>query len=130
MKERLIDFENHIKEELHDPEFLEEYLNEALKEEDPRVLLIALKYIAQSRAGGIAGFAKKAGYSRQTIYKTLSAKGNPTFKSLNTFLDAAGYRLKIIKIKKKEKTQSTKTQSTKTRLTKTRSTKRPVLSHW
>ncbi len=91
----LINFEEHLKESLQNPEFLEEYLNEALKEKDFKVLLVALRHIAESRTGGITKFAKEVGYSRQTIYKTLSEKGNPTLNNLSTFLDAAGFHLRV-----------------------------------
>jgi len=101
MVQNLIDYETHIGEVLQDPEVLEEYLNEALKEEDVRVFLVALRHIAQATKGGLAGFAKETGYSRQTLYKTLSEKGNPTWNSLSTFLNAAGFQLKVEAIKKK-----------------------------
>ncbi len=97
----LISYEDFMNRFLQDPEVLEEYLNEALKEDDVRVFLLALRNIARATKGGLAGFAKKTGYSRQTLYKTLSEKGNPTWKSLHTFLNAAGFQLKVEAIKKK-----------------------------
>lgn len=103
MGAELVDFETHIIEELQDPEFLEEYLNEALQEEDPKTFLTALKYIAKSRKGGIAQLAKDSGFSRGALYKTLSANGNPTFKSLNNFLNIAGFQLKVKAIKPAKK---------------------------
>lgn len=99
MNEQLVDYDKHIKESLQDPKFLEEYLNEALKEEDPRVLLIALKHIVESRKGGISAYARKTGLSRQTLYKTLSWKGNPTFNNLHSLLYNAGFHLKVEAIK-------------------------------
>ena len=105
MAEKLIDYEDHIVEALQDPEFLQGYLNEVLKEEDLPTFLLALKYIAKSKRGGITEFAKKAGFSRQTLYKTLSAKGNPTFKNLNIFLKTAGFHLKVEADKPARKTK-------------------------
>ena len=97
---KLINHDTLIEQALQDPKFLEEYLNEALKEDDVETFLIALRHIAKSKSGGIAGFAKHAGFSRGTIYKTLSKKGNPTIGSLNNFLGAVGFRLKVEKVEK------------------------------
>ncbi len=107
MEAKLIDFEIHIGEALQDPEFLTEFLNEALKEKDSKVFLIALRSIAKARGGGISGFAKETGFSRGTLYKTLSEKGNPTFSSLNNFIHAAGFRLKV-EVNKPEKKRNAK----------------------
>ena len=107
MEAELIDYETHIGKSLQDPKFLEAYLNEALNEKDPRVFLIALKNIAKAKGGGISGFAKQTGFSRQTLYKTLSGKGNPTFNSLIVFLNAAGFHLKVEANKPEKKPKRT-----------------------
>ncbi len=64
--------------ELRDnPDFAAEYLRAALDDNDePRVLLIALRRIAESR-GGIAKVSKAAGIERESLYRALSANGNP-----------------------------------------------------
>jgi len=104
----LIDYETHISEILQDPEVLQEYLNQALKEDDVRVFLIILGDIIKATPGGLAGVAKKTGYSRQTLYKTLSEKGNPTWTHLQKFISAAGFRLQVEPIEKKERTIANK----------------------
>lgn len=91
----LMDYETHILEELQDPEFLEGYLNEVLKEGDLPTLLVALKYIAKAKCGSIAALSEKSGYSRQTLYNTLSKNGNPTIKNLNMLLKTVGFRLQV-----------------------------------
>ena len=63
------------------PEFAAEYLKAALEDsDDPRVLLIALRHIALAR--GIANVAKAAGVERESLYRALSASGNPRLSTL------------------------------------------------
>jgi len=70
-----------------------EYLKAALEdEEEPRVLLIALRQIAQAR-GGIAKVAKAAGVERESLYRTLSARGNPRLSTLTAVAKALGLKL-------------------------------------
>ena len=44
---KLINHDTLIEQALQDPKFLEEYLNEALKEDDVETFLIALRHIAK-----------------------------------------------------------------------------------
>jgi probable addiction module antidote protein len=82
--------------ELRDnPEFAAEYLRTALEnEDDPRVLLIALRRIAESK-GGIAKIAKAAGIERESLYRALSAKGNPRLSTLVAVIKAIGLKLTV-----------------------------------
>ncbi len=79
--------------ELHaDPALAREYLRSALEEsEDTAVLLLALRRIAE--AYGMADVAAKAGMKRESLYRALSPRGNPTLKTLCAVLDAVGLRL-------------------------------------
>ena len=57
------------KELRENPEFAVEYLRAALEEgDDPQILLIALRRIAESR-GGVAKIAKEAGVERESLYR-------------------------------------------------------------
>jgi len=77
------------------PEFAAEYLRAALENKDePRVLLIALRRIAESR-GGIAKVAKAAGVERESLYRALSAKGNPRLSTLVAVTRAVGLKLTV-----------------------------------
>lgn len=82
--------------ELHEnPEFAVEYLRAALEEgDDPQILLIALRRIAESR-GGIAKVAQEAGIERESLYRALSAKGNPRLSTLVAVTRAVGLRLTV-----------------------------------
>jgi probable addiction module antidote protein len=77
------------------PEFAVEYLRAALEEgDDPQILLIALRRIAESR-GGVAKIAKDAGVERESLYRALSAKGNPRLSTLVAVTRAVGLRLTV-----------------------------------
>ena len=78
-----------------DPDFAAEYLRAALGDDDePRVLLIALRRIAEAR-GGIAKVAKVAGVERESLYRALSPKGNPRLSTLAAVAKAMGLKLTV-----------------------------------
>jgi probable addiction module antidote protein len=73
-----------------DPDFAAEYLKAALEDADePRVLLIALRHVAQAR--GIARIAKAAGIERESLYR----RGNPRLSTLYAVAKAVGLRLTV-----------------------------------
>jgi probable addiction module antidote protein len=77
-----------------DPEFAAEYLKAALEDDaEPRVLLIALRHLAQAR--GVARVAKAAGIKRESLYRALSAKGNPRLSTLYAVAKAVGLKLTV-----------------------------------
>ena len=78
-----------------DPDFAAEYLRAALDDTDePRVLLIALRRIAEAR-GGIAKVAKAAGVERESLYRALSPNGNPRLSTLTAVTKAMGLKLTV-----------------------------------
>jgi probable addiction module antidote protein len=77
-----------------DPEFAAEYVKAALEENDePVVLLIALRHLAQSR--GLAKVAKAAGIERESLYRALSSRGNPRLSTLVAVTKAIGLKLTV-----------------------------------
>jgi probable addiction module antidote protein len=52
------------------------YLNAALEDGDPKVMLEAMRNVAQS-SGGMGALARATGLSRESLYRTLSRRGNP-----------------------------------------------------
>ena len=84
-----------IRELRENPEFAAEYLRAALEDDDePSVLLIALRRIAEAR-GGIAKVAKAAGIERESLYRALSARGNPRLSTLLAVAQAMGLKLTV-----------------------------------
>jgi probable addiction module antidote protein len=69
------------------------YLNAALEDGDHTVLLEALRNVAQSR--GMSALAKAAGVSRESLYRSLSRRGNPKIETIIQLLRALGLRLAI-----------------------------------
>ena len=80
-----------------DPAFVDEYLAAALDEVDQpggeAAVLAALRHIAEAQ--GMSAVAERAGMPRESLYRALSPKGNPTIKTLLAVLGAAGLRLSV-----------------------------------
>jgi len=84
-----------IRELRADPKFAAEYLKAALEDtEEPAVLLIALRRIAEAR-GGIAKVAKASGIERESLYRALSPRGNPRLSTLVAVTKAVGLKLTV-----------------------------------
>lgn len=56
--------------------------------------LLALRTVAEAY-GGLGAVAAEAGISRESLYRALSAKGNPTLKTILAVLKAVGMRLSV-----------------------------------
>jgi probable addiction module antidote protein len=67
------------------------YLEAALEEDDPRVVAAALGDIA--RAKGMTQVARDAGLGRESLYKALSANGNPELGTVMKVVRALGLSL-------------------------------------
>jgi probable addiction module antidote protein len=78
---------------LETKEEINEYLNNAYLDEDPRVFLVALGYLAKKQ--GMAEVAKKAGLNRESLYKALAGEGNPRFSTVNRVIKALGCKLAV-----------------------------------
>jgi len=82
----------------HEREVAEQYLKaamESLDDPDDRAAgLLALRTVAEAY-GGLGAVAAEAGISRESLYRTLSAKGNPTLKTLLAVLKAVGMKLSV-----------------------------------
>lgn len=64
-----------------DESFRKAYLNEALNEDDPIVVLSMLRDVVEATRG-FTRLAKETGLARQSLYKVFSEKGNPEFGSV------------------------------------------------
>jgi probable addiction module antidote protein len=81
-----------LMEALADPAEAAAYLNAAL-EDSPESFLKALGNVAQARQ--MTKVAQDAGIQRETLYRSFSSTGNPTFTTLSSVLHAVGLRLFI-----------------------------------
>lgn len=82
-----------VAEHLRTPEEMAAYLNAWLEEapDDASGIARALGDIA--RAKGMSHVAKETGLSRESLYRALSADGNPSFATVLKVAKALGVRL-------------------------------------
>jgi len=67
------------------------YLEAALQDGDSALIAAALGDIARAR--GMSQIARNAGLGRESLYKALSAGGNPEFATIMKVIAALGLRL-------------------------------------
>ncbi|MBU0500795.1 MAG: putative addiction module antidote protein [Gammaproteobacteria bacterium] len=79
---------------LQTPEDVANYLDAALEDGDERVLMMALRNVANAQ-GGVARVAEITGLNREALYRTLSENGNPRLNTLTSILHAMGLRLSV-----------------------------------
>lgn len=85
--------EESLSEALKDPKEAAEYLSACLEGGSREVFLLALRQVAAAHGVGIV--AKRSRLGRESLYRTLSDKGNPTLETLMRLLDAAGLKLSV-----------------------------------
>jgi len=88
-----VKFENVLKEHLTEPEQAAKYLT-ACYEEGPDVFLQGLRDVVEAQ-GGMSRAARLAGLNRESLYRQLSRRGNPSLASLNAVLTALRLKLRI-----------------------------------
>jgi probable addiction module antidote protein len=76
-----------------------------LADGDARAVPVALRTIIDA-VGGMAALAAKTGLSRETLYRTLSKRGNPRLDTLAVILAAFGLRLTVEPAQKFRERQS------------------------
>ena len=69
------------------------YLEAVLEDGDVSLIAAALGDIAKAR--GVSAFSRESGLSRETIYKTFKAGGNPTLETVAKAAKALGLRLTL-----------------------------------
>jgi len=77
--------------ELRNPKFLEAYLRDHHRK-GPEEFRIALREVVLSQRGGFVELSRRTGLARTGLYKALSAKGNPSYSTVQQVLDALGVR--------------------------------------
>lgn len=70
------------------------YLEDMLADGDARAIPVALRTVSDA-VGGMAALAEQTGLSRETLYRTLSERGNPRLDTLASILQAFGLRLAV-----------------------------------
>lgn len=70
------------------------YLTAALADGDRDAFRLALRHVAEAH-GGVGELARRARFNRVSLYRTLSARGNPELRSLGALLESLGLRLAV-----------------------------------
>jgi probable addiction module antidote protein len=86
-KTRRWDVVEHLKTEAD----MAAYLEAVLEDGDPMLITAALGDIA--RAKGMTELARTTGLGRESLYKALSAEGNPEFATVLKVIHALGLKL-------------------------------------
>ncbi len=80
-------------EYLDTPEAIQAYIDEAAQTGDAAFITESLGVVA--RAKGMTELAETTGLSRESLYRSLSNKGNPSLKSLLPILNALNLSITI-----------------------------------
>lgn len=82
-----------VAEHLETEEDMAAYLDAALEDGDTAVIVAALGDIARAR--GMAQIARETGLGRESLYKALSATGNPEFATILKVVRALGLQFHV-----------------------------------
>ena len=91
---RTTEYQKDLIEALKDPVEAAAYLNAALEDGNKDTFLLALRNIAEAN-GGMKAVAEKAHLNRESLYRTLSHRGNPEIRTLFNLLHGMGLRLTV-----------------------------------
>jgi probable addiction module antidote protein len=94
MMDKLKTFPWDAAEHLETKEDIAAYLEVALEDGDPALIVEALGDIARSK--GMTQIARETGLGRESLYKALSTEGNPEFTTVLKVLKALGLRLQVV----------------------------------
>lgn len=81
-------------EYLDSEEKIAAYMDAVLEQGDPALVTHALGIAARAR--GMAQIARETGLSRESLYRALSAEGNPELGTVLKVLKALGVRLSAV----------------------------------
>lgn len=90
---RDVSFDEYMQGSLKDPQEAAAYIDAAMELNDQAALLVALRDVA--KAYGMADVARRADVGDKTLFKALSANGNPTIATVQKVLHAVGLRLSV-----------------------------------
>jgi len=91
---------------LKDEEDIQYYLEAVFKDGTAEEIAEALGNVAKARQA-MSKIAKNAKVNNNSLYRSLSKDGAPLFKTVNSAVNALGFRLSIIPVQKKQKSMST-----------------------
>jgi len=91
---RNLDYKTDLLDDLrNDREFAAAYLSAAMRD-SREAFLVALRDVAEARAG-MSRLATAANVNRESLYRSLSKRGNPRLDTFTAVLSALGLQIKI-----------------------------------
>jgi probable addiction module antidote protein len=94
MMPRSQSYQDDLLQVLRDPEEAAAYLSAALEDGNEQVFLLAVRNVVDATTG-MAELANKTHLNRESLYRTLSEKGNPQLSGIRAILEGLGYRLTV-----------------------------------
>lgn len=76
---------------LEGQEEINQYIADVFLDDDPRVFLVALGFLARKK--GMSEVAKLAGVNRESLYKSLSGEGNPGYATIAKVIRALDIKM-------------------------------------
>ena len=93
MATKLYDYD--VAKHLRTPKEMAAYLEAAIEESDGDVAFIAMALGDIARAKGMAELSRETGLGRESLYKALSAEGNPQLSTVLKVAKALGLQLHV-----------------------------------
>lgn len=87
-------FKEYLMDKIKDPQERAGYINAALEDGNPKILLAVLKDCVEAM-GGVSWLAHESHMTRAAIYRMLSSTGNPKYDSLLKLLTPLGLRINV-----------------------------------
>jgi probable addiction module antidote protein len=91
---RDVSYDDSLGAALQDPIEAAAYIEAVMELDEPATLLVALRQVA--KAHGMAEVARRANVGDKSLFKALSAEGNPTLATVHKVLHAVGLRLSVV----------------------------------
>lgn len=85
---------NSLKNKKEAAVYLQVALEEYQSDGDLDAFLMALRHVAEAQ-GGLGKLSQKTHLNRESLYKTLSKKGNPKMQTIGILLKGLGFRFFI-----------------------------------
>lgn len=96
MVRKMIDYREELINSLEDPKEAIAYLNAALHDDDPRLILIAIRNVYEAQGGDMTSLEKEAkSINENNLYHVLSTRGAPKLASIKSVLENMGLELQI-----------------------------------
>ena len=85
----LKDYNEIYAHKMRDKEYLDAYLEACLQESD-EAFYVGLRRAVQARENGFTWLAAQTGLGRESLYRALSAEGNPSFRTIHKIMRVLG----------------------------------------